>query len=90
VTRERRLRINPQVLQTRIDGGCVLIDRITGECYELNRVGAVVWSRLHAGESVATMTAALAVEYGVSVPKLEADLDRLMTELLNHGLLLGN
>lgn len=84
--RSHNFRINPQILQKSSGGGCVLIHKVTGDCYELNELGAVVWDRLDAGESVATITEAVMPRYGISRSRLESDVGSLIADLLKHGL----
>jgi len=38
-----KFRVKPTVVATRMPDGAVLVDSETGECFELNRVGARVW-----------------------------------------------
>ena len=67
--------------------GSVLIDRDSGNCFELNRIGETVWMRLAAGEPINAIISALSTEYGVPAGTVEADVGRLVQDLMAHGLL---
>ncbi len=86
--KEQRFRVNPQILLESTGQGCVLIHKVTGDCYELNELGATVWNRLHTGESVVAMADALSLKYGVSKSKLESDFESLLGDLVKHGLVI--
>jgi hypothetical protein len=70
-----------------IEGGGILMDSSSGNCFELNRLGAEIWQRLAAGSSPEQILAGLATSTAVPAEKLEADLRALLTELVRHGLL---
>jgi hypothetical protein len=70
-----------------MDTGGILMDPVSGDCFELNRVGVQVWLRLAREESPDEVIAALSASYQVTPETLAADLRALMTELERHGLL---
>ena len=77
----RPLKTNPLVVAQQISTGSVLMDVATGDCYELNHVGAQIWSRLASGEEVPTIAPALSAEYGIPIDQAAADVEILMTDL---------
>ena len=63
-----------------------MIDLDSGSCFRLNPVGAVLWARLAAGETVGGAIDAVREQYDVSADVAEADALRLCGELLAMGL----
>ncbi|HMF40017.1 MAG TPA: PqqD family protein [Polyangia bacterium] len=66
--------------------GAVLMDMSTGDCFELNRSGARIWSLLTAGKSVPDIAAALAADHDAPAAPIEADVRALVAELGRRGL----
>ena len=71
--------------QTTADGA-VLINMSTGDCFELNRSGAKIWSLLASGNSVSAIAAAVAADHGIAAEAVEADVRALLAELGRRGL----
>jgi hypothetical protein len=78
---------NPLVVLQPTETGAVLMDVATGDCFELNRIGTEIWKRVTEGKSREAIVAALASEYDVPGPTLEADVGTLLRDLSRHGLL---
>ncbi len=78
---------NPLVAAQPIEGGAILIDSATGECFELNRVGAEIWAMLAAGDPTEQVVAALADRYHLTVELMRSDVRRLLEDLAEQGLL---
>ena len=57
---------NPNVVVQQMNDGAILMDMASGDCFELNRLGAEIWARLGKGESPAELVANVAASYGVS------------------------
>ena len=66
--------------------GAVLMDMSTGECFELNRTGARIWSLLTAGRSVSSTAAAVAAEFAAPPAAVESDVRALVEEFGRRGL----
>lgn len=85
-------RPSPDVLLTELpDGTGVLLHLGTKFYYALNRTGLVVWKRLAAGQPAApdALAQALATEFADVTPEqARADVDALLRELADEGLLL--
>jgi hypothetical protein len=81
-----KLRINPAVTSTAMPDGAVLVDSETGECFELNRVGASVWERLKRGDALTSIIDALAVEYTRDRALVSGDVTSLVQDLARHGI----
>lgn len=69
------------------DTGAVLMDQTTGNCFELNRVGAVIWQALSEGKSTEIIAAELVETYRVKPETAAADVETLVSSLVQHGLL---
>lgn len=76
----------PEVAAQVIDGEAIIMNLTTGMYYSLDRVGAVVWEWLERGDSVEEMNQRIATRYEVSPSQAQADLDRLIDQLLQDGL----
>lgn len=85
-----KLRVNPTVVATRMPDGAVLVDSATGDCFELNRVGARVWDSLQRGEDPVTIVDSLAAEYAVEGSVISAGVAALMEDLTRHGILVAS
>jgi hypothetical protein len=83
---DRQLLANPLITAQRMEAGAVLMDAATGECFELNRVGADVWEQIASGGEVTKVVAVLASRYGVAEERVSADVAKLIEELLARGL----
>jgi len=84
----RRLHANPSALSTvSATGALAILDAPSGRFYTLNDVGARVWDLLCEGATLASIVGQLEREYDVSVDVLHADVERLLGELANAGLI---
>ena len=84
---ERVLVANPNVVVQQTNDGAILMDMASGDCFELNRLGADVWGRLGKGESPAELVANVAASYDVPAAKVESDVQALLQLLTQNGLL---
>jgi hypothetical protein len=66
--------------------GAVLLDMLDGRYFELNRVGSLFWSHLEQPSSIVHICETLAPTVGATREILEADLTRLVDDLLRAGL----
>jgi hypothetical protein len=87
--RKDKFRVNPTVVATPMPDGAVLIDSATGECFELNRIGARVWERLQRGEDLVAIVDALASEYALERSRVSTDVANLVENLARHGIVVG-
>ena len=87
-----QLRPSPEVLLTELaDGSGVLLHLRTKFYYALNRTGVAVWKRLAAGGDATLEEVASAVVSGfrgAEPERVRADVDRLLGQLADEGLLL--
>jgi len=72
-----------------IDGEAIIMNLSTGAYYSMDGAGAVVWELLEGGSSAEALSAGLAARYGLESGAVQADLERLVAELLREELILG-
>lgn len=82
------VRPSPKVLFQHVGRTAILLDLGSERYFELNEVGAALWRRLQAGESLRASYQGLLADYAVAPEPLAADLAELLGQLLAKGLLL--
>ena len=82
----QRVTSSREVLSRELDGETVLLDLGGGRYYALNEVGSAVWAQLEQGATVGNLVTALLSEFDVEEATLRADLDALLQDLLERGL----
>ena len=82
-----KLTTNPTVVSQQTKEGAVLLEMTTGDCFELNHVGAEIWAALLNREALPEVVAKLAHRYGVPVATIETDARALIDDLKARGLL---
>lgn len=70
-----------------MDGEAIIIDLSTGVYYSLDRAGGLVWDQVVATRSVGEIVAAVTSHYDVSATRAQADVERLLGELLHEDLI---
>ena len=85
----QRFRVNATVSASMMPDGAVLMDNATGECFELNRMGARVWQCLARGDEIDDLIDAIASEHSVERSIVSADTLALVDELARRGILLA-
>jgi Coenzyme PQQ synthesis protein D (PqqD) len=76
---------NPLVVAQRMDKGAILMDTSSGECFELNAVGADVWSGIEQGRSFDDIAHDLAQQYRLPPDQIRTDIEDLLASLLRCG-----
>jgi Coenzyme PQQ synthesis protein D (PqqD) len=77
-----------EILVRDIEDGAVLVDMASGKCWELNRVGALLWTALSPKRSLRQSCESIAGQFGVPLVQVEEDALRLANDLLSAGLIL--
>ena len=85
-----KLRVKPTVVAQAMSDGAVLIDSATGECFELNRMGARVWERIARGDDVVNIADSLAAEFALERSLVSRDVTGLMEDLTRHGIVVAS
>ena len=71
------------------DGGGVLLDLQTDECFSLNAVGVLVWQGIEQGADLEEVAASIAATFSAPVERVRTDVVRLVEVLHERGLLLA-
>jgi hypothetical protein len=83
---DRRLAVPQNVATRELDGELVLLNFDTESYYGLDEVGARIWEVLRDAPSVEAGVAQLLHEFEVEEPTLRADVEALLTQLVDGGL----
>lgn len=81
-----RISVPSETLVRIVDGQAVLLSLKTERYYGLDEVGTRIWDLLSAGKTVAETAAVLAGEFDAPAETIEADMQKLLAELLKEGL----
>jgi hypothetical protein len=79
--------IPEEVLFQEVSGETVLLDLESESYFGLDEIGTRVWVLLNEGKSVGQMVDVLLEEYEVDRATLEGDVDELLGELIEAGLI---
>jgi len=82
------VRIAPDVLHQELGGETVLLNLANESYFGLDEVGTRVWQVLGETRSASDVVARLVEEYEVSTDQLRLDVERLISELVEAGLVL--
>jgi hypothetical protein len=74
------------VMASETPDGAVLVDAVSGGCWELNRVGAALWSLLEQPATVDSLCNSLRARYEVAGEVIEQDVRAIIEELSKAGL----
>ncbi len=74
-------------VETTVGSEIVLMTLETGECMGLGETGSDVWRLLERPTRIATLVAALRESYEAPEGVIEADVDELLREMLERGLI---
>jgi len=80
--------INPSVIYRELSGEVVLLNLQSGVYYGLDSVGSRVWQLLMESRGIEEVCAILLDEYDVDPDTLRADVERLVGELSDKGLVM--
>ena len=81
LTADTRIAPSPKVYARAFGDDLVLLDFAAGEYFGLDRVGALVWERLLAGDALGAIAEAVEREYDVTLEAALADIMRLVHQL---------
>ncbi len=83
---ETRVQISPSVYSRTFGSETVLLDFGRGEYFALDEVGSEIFRRLEAGEPIGDVASAITKTYEVSSEDALRDIERLVQELQDQGL----
>src|SRR5436189_3013812 len=75
----------PDVMAQETPDGAVLVDVVSGACWELNRVGTALWSLLERPTTLAAACDVLRARYDVAADVIERDVLALVGQLAKAG-----
>lgn len=78
--------ITPDVLHQELDGETVLLNLANESYFGLDQVGTRIWQVLGATSSLPEVLTRLLDEYDVAPEQLRVDVERLVTQLVEAGL----
>lgn len=81
-----RVRAADGVMMRELDGESVLLNLDSGHYFGLDDVGTRVWTLALAGPTLGDALHALEEEYDVAPEQLEADVQELLRQLVEHRL----
>jgi hypothetical protein len=81
-----QLIVSTEVLTRQVGDEVVLLDLASGNYFGLEAVGARIWQLLGEARSTASIRDTLLAEYDAPADTIEADLQRLVAELISRGL----
>ena len=81
-----RVRITPDVLHQELGGETVLLNLANESYFGLDEVGTRIWQVLGETRSTTAVVTRLLDEYDVSADQLRGDVERLMAQLADAGL----
>jgi hypothetical protein len=85
------LRPNEEEVAAKVlDGEAIMINLSNGFYYSMDKVGAFIWELVASGSTLDTMVASLIQRYDVSAERAQADLERLVAQLLEENLVLAS
>jgi hypothetical protein len=80
------LRQSPDVVSSRLGDAGVLVNLRTNRILELNATGIRIWELIGEGQVVSGIERQLLEEFDVAPEQLQAELSRLVADLVREGL----
>lgn len=83
-----RLQHGADVVACELDGGSALLDLASSDYYRLNGTAAAVWDGIGEGLSAPQIAQRIVSEYDVDLEQCTADVDAIISALLDAGLVI--
>ena len=87
ITLEQNVEPSPDVLCQEVGGEMVLLDLNSESYFGLDEIGARIWALLNEEKAVGQIVETLLEEYEVDRARLEGDVNELLENLLEAGLI---
>ena len=84
---ETTLRPNPDIIFTVVDEEAILLEQNSGKYYSLNHVGTRMWVLLDEYGQLGKVFEKLLIEFDVEPAQLKKDLEHMVAQLIENGLL---
>jgi len=79
--------VSSDVLFQEVSGEVVLLDLASEEYFGLDKIGTRIWQSIHSGTELSEALDQIVQDYNVSRSQLETDVERLLGQLIQAGLL---
>jgi len=83
----QKVTISPDALFQEVSSETVILDINSEQYFGLDEVGTRIWQLLQENTDMLSIYAAMLEEYEVDPDTLKADIQRLLNELMNAGLI---
>ena len=87
IQQDQKLTISPEVLFQEVSGEIALRDLASESYFGLDEIGARIWALLNEEKAVGQILEVLLEEYEVDRARLEKDVNELLENLLEAGLI---
>ena len=87
IEKDQVISVSSEVLFQEISGEIVLLDLASESYFGLDEIGARVWGLLNEGKKMGQVLETLLQEYEVDRKTLEADVEELLGDLVEAGLI---
>ena len=87
IQQDQKVIISPEVLFQEVSGEIVLLDLASESYFGLDEIGARIWTLLNEEKAVGQILEVLLEEYEVDRATLEKDVNELLENLLEAGLI---
>ena len=84
---DQSVTISPEVMSQEVSGETVLLDLQSESYFGLDEVGTRIWQLLQEQETLQGVYEVMLEEYDVAPDRLQADLEELMVQLSDSGLI---
>lgn len=84
---ETRLRRNPALIATAMDGELVMLDVAKGSYYGLNPVGAHLWHLLEKEQGLEDLVASVEAHFEMGAEDVRTDLGAFVEDMIKNGLI---
>jgi hypothetical protein len=77
---------SPLIVSRGMDKGAILMNTSSGDCFELNGVGALAWDLIGRGLALEAIVGEIVKAYRIDEATARSDLRRLVDELAQQGI----
>jgi hypothetical protein len=77
---------SPVIVSRRTHQGAILMNTSSGECFELNGVGALAWDLIGRGLALEEIVGEIVKAYRIDGATARSDLQRLVDDLARQGI----
>ena len=82
----QKITVSPEALFQEVSGETVILDLNSEQYFGLDEIGTRIWQLLQENADIQTAYETMLQEYDVEPETLKADVEKLLQELINAGL----